>query len=511
MSISSLVLEVVSQGGARGTILVKAGEVTEMGRATLLALGIPADPHMSARHFAIECDPVRSSVRDLGSTNGTFVNGVRVTGVALNDGDRIEAGQSSFVIRFCRDSESDRGGSSRSASATAIPPALDAPPGVDEAPSVTSPREYVATGDRARVSAASIPVLEIAKNSPIPVGTVRWQDTNDKAKLSIVIKATFTIADTPEPTPKQLPIFNTDILTDGDPPSIRFESDLVPFKPCTDVILVGRAYAPEGKPVSEMVAGLRVGQLRYGVAVIGDRKWQAQLLDKATISHTQPFLTMDLIYERAFGGFDKSAGMYCKENHVGTGFIGKRTTERIEGLLLPNLEDPRNRINAWNSRPRPVGFGFYGRGWAPRLAYAGTYDQKYMKERYPLLPVDFSFRFFNGAHPDLQVGGYLRGDEEVDLLNVCPDASRMRFRLPGVVPKITVARWTVSPEQWVQEHAGPDGSLPVELPLVEESLTTVLDTLVFVPDRGVFYEVFRAVCSLSSLESLEVARVTVTH
>jgi hypothetical protein len=63
----------------------------------------------------------------------------------------------------------------------------------------------------------------------------------------------------------------------------------------------------------------------------------------------------------------------------------------------------------------------------------------------------------------------------------------------------------------VQEHTGPDGSLPSELPLVEEPLKTVLDTLVFVPDRGVFYEVFRAVCALSSLESLEVARVTVTH
>jgi len=219
---------------------------------------------------------------------------------------------------------------------------------------------------------------------------------------------------------------------------------------------------------------------------------------------------MDLVYERAFGGFDKPAGMYCKENHVGTGFIGKRTAERVEGLKLPNLEEPRNLINAWNSRPRPAGFGFYGRGWAPRLAYAGTYDDKYMKERHPLLPADFSFRFFNGAHPDLQVGGYLRGDEEVDLLNICPEASRVHFRLPGVAPKISVSRWTVPPEQWVQEHAGPDGSLPSELPLVEESLKTVLDTLVFVPDRGVFYEVFRAVCSLSSLESLEIARVTVT-
>jgi len=277
-----------------------------------------------------------------------------------------------------------------------------------------------------------------------------------------------------------------------------------------NTVLVGHAYAPEGKPVTELVTGLRVGQLRYGVAVIGDRQWQTQLLDKPTMSHTQPFRTMELVYERAFGGFDKPAGMYCKENHVGTGFIGKRTAERVEGLRLPNLEDPRNRINAWNIRPRPAGFGFYGRGWSPRLAYTGTYDDKYMKERHPLLPADFSFRFFNGAHPDLQVGGYLRGDEDVDLLNVCPDASRVHFRLPGIVPKISVARWMVPPEEWLQQHAGSDGSLPSELPLVEEPLKTALDTLVFVPDRGVFYEVFRAVCSLSSLESLEIGRISVT-
>ena len=81
--------------------------------------------------------------------------------------------------------------------------------------------------------------------------------------------------------------------------------------------------------------------------------------------------------------------------------------------------------------------------------------------------------------------------------------------MPGVVPKISVARWTVPPEQWLQEHVGPDGSLQGDPPLAEEPLKTVLDTLVFVPDRGVFYEVFRAVCSLSSLESLEIARIAI--
>lgn len=483
--------QVVSTQSVR-RVSVGSGQTIEVGRATAALLGILIDPRMSARHFAIACDDGQCRVRDLGSTNGTFVNGARITESTLRDGDRIEAGGSTFVVRVSHDA--------RAQLASGGPPA---PPSGTAVPAASAER-----------SLAPIPLLQIANDTPFSVATLRWPDVDHKPKLTIVVKATFVIGREGEdvrPTPKQLPIFSNDIMTDVKPPAVRFESDLVPFKPCTDVVLVGRAYAPEGKPVTEMVAGLRVGQLRHGVAVIGDRNWQTQLLDRPTISYTQPFVTMDLVYERAFGGFDRPAGMYCKENHVGTGFVGKRSGERLEGLHLPNLEDPRNLINAWNSRPRPAGFGFYGRNWAPRLAYAGTYDDKYVKERHPLLPVDFSYRFFNGAHPDLQVGGYLRGDEEVDLLNVCPGASRLHFRLPGLLPKITVARWTVPPGKWVQEHAGPDGSLPSELPLVEEPLKPVLDTLVFVPDQGVFYEVFRAVCGLSSLESLEIARITVTR
>ena len=438
----------------------------------------------------IVCDDGRCHIQDLGSTNGTFVNGSRVTEAILHDGDRVEAGKSTFVVRLHHDEPANRGSDpSRAVGAGTVP---------------------AAATERSLVP-IPIPLLQIANDTPFPVTTLRWPDGDNRPKLTIVVKTTFVLGTDVRLTPKQLPLFNVDIIIDKNPASVRFESDLVPFKPCTDVVLVGRAHAPEGKPVTELIAGLRVGQLRYGVAVFGDRTWQSQLLDTPSMSQPQPFLAMDLVYERAFGGFDEPAGMYCKENQVGTGFLGKRTGKRIEGLRLPNLEDPRNQIHSWNSRPRPVGFGFYGRGWAPRLAYAGTYDEKYMKERHPLLPVDFSYRFFNGAHPDLQVGGYLHGDEEVELLNVCPGAPRMHFRLPGLVPKITVARWRVPAEQWVQEHAGPDGSLPADLPLVEEPLKPVLDTLVFVPEEGVFYEVFRAVCGLSSLDSLEIARVTVTR
>jgi hypothetical protein len=482
-------LKVGSETDGEVLRVLRVGETLEVGRSEHADVSVPHDRFMSNRHYVIECsNDGRLRLRDLGSSNGTVLNGTPITEAMLKDGDRIEAGKSIFVVSLRHDE------------------------GATLMSDQSAPPATVSRASETERSLAPIPLLQIANDTPFAVTTLRWPDVDNRPKMTIVVKATFVIgregADV-RPTRKQLPLFNTDILTDTEPPSVRFESDVVPFKPCTDVVLVGRAHAPDGKPVTELIAGLRVGRLRYGVAVFGDRTWQSQLLDTPSISQAQPFLAMDLVYERAFGGFDEAAAMYCKENHVGTGFLGKRTGERIEGLRLPNLEDPRNQIDVWNSRPRPFGFGFYGRGWAPRLAYAGTYDDKYMNERHPLLPADFSYRFFNGAHPDLQVEGYLRGDEEVDLLNVCPGAPRVHFRLPGLVPKITVARWTVPPEQWVQEHAGPDGSLPADLPLVEESLKPVFDTLVFVPDQGVFYEVFRAVCDLSSLESLEIARITV--
>jgi hypothetical protein len=482
-----LIIGLVFDPSTGAAIEAKLGESIEVGRASLAGLGLPQDAHMSARHFAIACTDGQCNIRDLGSTNGTFVNGTKISEARLKDGDRIEAGTSTFVVRLHHDDLAKLARDESALSSTVLPVTSTEPP------------------------LATIPLLQFANETPFPVTTLRWSDVDDHPRLTIVVKATFVLGHDVRPTPRQLPLFNHDIMSDKQPGSVRFESDLVPFKPCTDVVLVGRAHAPEGKPVTQMVSGVRVGHVRSGIAVFGDRKWESQLLKAPSISYPQPFLAMDLVYERAFGGIDSAAGLYCKENLVGTGFIGKRTVERIEGLRLPNFEDPRNLIHAWNSRPRPVGFGFYGRGWAPRLAYAGTYDEKYMKERHPLPPADFSYRFFNGAHPDLQVEGYLRGDEEVDLLNVCPGAPRVHFRLPGIVPKITVSRWTVPPEAWVEEHAGADGSLPAELPLADESLTPVLDTVVFVPDQGVFYEVFRAVCGLSSLDSLEVARITVTH
>jgi hypothetical protein len=357
--------------------------------------------------------------------------------------------------------------------------------------------------------------MELVNETPFCVARLFWADLEGRPRLTVVVKATFAIkpGQAAVVAAKQLPILSVDEQFSDDPnATVRFESDLVPIKPRADVILVGKAHTPDGRPVTELDVTLKVGSLRKVLRVFGNRKWRfaTRLSLVPSITPPEPFTTMDLVYERAFGGIDRPSAQYCKENLVGKGLSGNLSWESVHDKEVPNLEDPDDLIQTPRSRPRPVGFGFYGRGWMPRLAYAGTYDERYRKERAPATPLDFSYAFFNGAHPDLQVEGYLRGDEWVELENLSPQP-RLRFRLPGMRPKVTVSRWTVPPGEWIRQDPGAErpGS-GTGLPLVEESVAAALDTLVLVPDEGIFYLVFRGACPLTALDASEVARIKVT-
>lgn len=58
------------------------------------------DSGMSRDHFILEAGVAAVILRDLGSTNGTFVNGARIERHILHDGDQIRAGESTFGVRL---------------------------------------------------------------------------------------------------------------------------------------------------------------------------------------------------------------------------------------------------------------------------------------------------------------------------------------------------------------------------------------------------------------------------
>jgi len=62
-----------------------------------------ADPHMSRQHFCVEGAGSGFRLRDLGSRNGTRVNGAVVSAVQLKTGDQIRAGSTTFHVDLCAD------------------------------------------------------------------------------------------------------------------------------------------------------------------------------------------------------------------------------------------------------------------------------------------------------------------------------------------------------------------------------------------------------------------------
>ncbi|HAF15541.1 MAG TPA: serine/threonine protein kinase [Blastocatellia bacterium] len=65
-----------------------------IGRTKDAHLYLPEDKFFSRHHCLLEINPPHCFLRDLGSTNGTFVNGQKVTEAFLNNGDQIQGGES---------------------------------------------------------------------------------------------------------------------------------------------------------------------------------------------------------------------------------------------------------------------------------------------------------------------------------------------------------------------------------------------------------------------------------
>lgn len=220
----------------------------------------------------------------------------------------------------------------------------------------------------------------------------------------------------------------------GDPAktSMTLEPQVAFVKPSTDVVLIGHAYASSAGSTDGLV-GIRLGSVQKTAKVFGDRRF-VNRLGSSGITQPEPFECIPIVYERAFGGWDRRDADPLKHrsevrNPIGIGF--RVTTQGPEEQGLPNFEDPQHLIKSWGDTPPPAGFGFIPPDWQPRLGFAGTYDLAWNKGRRPLLPKDFDRRFFNAAPPGLVTPEYVKGDEPVIVLGAAPEG-RVEFRLPGL-------------------------------------------------------------------------------
>jgi hypothetical protein len=136
-------LRVVS-GPAAGQTIEVAGEVV-IGREGP-GLAIP-DREISRRHTAVRETPGGVEVEDLGSMNGTFVDGQRISEpVTLTVGGKIEIGSSEIRIELAPGAKTRVTAAPATTRVTATPPPGGAPPAAAE-PAAAEPAAAAAAGD----------------------------------------------------------------------------------------------------------------------------------------------------------------------------------------------------------------------------------------------------------------------------------------------------------------------------------------------------------------------------
>jgi hypothetical protein len=251
--------------------------------------------------------------------------------------------------------------------------------------------------------------------------------------------------------------------------TVQHESEQAPFKPMTDVVVVGRAHAPRGAPVQQMLAGVAVGERRKLLLVTGDRECRFREGEAPLFTEPLPFTEMEIRYDRAYGGVDEvsdpSIPFHYPRNDRGRGVVLGNVRERIEGLALPNLEDPEDRITPerlvigdpdhWHLQPVPQGFGWRQRTWYPRCALLGACPPFLppgtvtAEEREGVLPPNhaalaranrlppFEAHFNNGASLGLMLK-QVAANEHIHLLGLVPGGGQLHFQLPGELPRVTL-------------------------------------------------------------------------
>mgnify|MGYP002777757899 CR=1 FL=1 len=286
--------------------------------------------------------------------------------------------------------------------------------------------------------------------------------------LSVLAKRTYTVdADGRcAPAEDQVPLFGAPEPDPDDPALLVADTDQHPYKPRTDVVVLGRAYG--SARARRLDVSVHVAGRDKRIAVLGERTCSLGPGGRIQLSEPGPIDQVPLSYKLAYGGRDRGAelkygnplktaptlpqGMkgvdldaaspfLYPRNPCGRGYLVEPTAEAVELLELPQLEDPTDLltparlaagwIDQWHRMPLPQSTGWIDYGWYPRVAFFGIvpvvdyFDEPPLEVERGLAPAflrdgtgetppESRFELTCGASLGLQLP-HLRGGEPVEL------------------------------------------------------------------------------------------------
>jgi len=277
--------------------------------------------------------------------------------------------------------------------------------------------------------------MEFRNYTPFPPITFESLGIDGEPFQVVILRGTFKIIPNAplKPIPDQQPIITSDKFY-GEPniSSIKFESDLAPYKPKSDIIINATSYPPGKKILPYWMVSAQVGKLQKQLLVTGPRYWQHRLMGGWKITDPEPCKEVPIRYEYAYGGqwkHEKESSVY-EQNPIGLGYVNMKYLDKNKPIPAPRIMSSKQQVMELGNVHKPEGFSAMMKSWLPRRKYAGTYDEKWIKERHPLMPKNFDYAFYNCAHPDMIYDGYLIGNEQVVLKYLHSEHENLSFFLP---------------------------------------------------------------------------------
>lgn len=279
--------------------------------------------------------------------------------------------------------------------------------------------------------------MEFRNFTPFPPLHFESRDEKKNDFGVVVTRATFALE--PDALPRLVQKQEAIVLADeyiGEPgqSSIKIENNIAPYKPKSDIHIFATAHAPEGKPCKEWNIGVKIGdKINKQIHVTGPRYWSHRGEKGWQLTDITPAVQVPIRYEHAFGGSEFA------ENPLGTGFVHPEHVDPEKPIVAPQILPIDQPPLEFGKPIKAEGLGALSPSWKARSEHAGTFDLVWEKTRWPDLPEDFKFAFYNSAHPDLIYPEFLEGDETIELTHLTP-VSPFRFQLPGFVLALLI-RW----------------------------------------------------------------------